>query len=192
MSIPQFITHYYLPETGPLKSLSDLSRGVEDPVFENFLQRHKHDPSYRRRYGKSYLKRRKVVEDRLRDAFILRGGKPKRQHPFYFVLGNSPWFKGLNEGQCEFRVNLSDLPPESVSITFPDSLITFTAEEKPYYNQVFLVNEIDKVVAEYGIPSTDQLWSYERYWEGDFELYIEVQVWEQPENIRGRKICNYS
>jgi hypothetical protein len=35
MKIPHFVTHYYLPETGPLRSLSDLSPDSNNPVLED-------------------------------------------------------------------------------------------------------------------------------------------------------------
>ncbi len=40
MKLPNFATHYYLPETGPFRSLSELPAGSEDPVFLDILTRH--------------------------------------------------------------------------------------------------------------------------------------------------------
>jgi len=183
MNTPRFITHYYLPESGPLRSLSDLQLETDNPIFESFLTRHKREPTYRRRFGREYLRNRRVIEDRLRDLFIARGGRPKRKHPFYFILGDSPWFKGLNHGHLELRIDISHLSAETTSITYPDSFIALTQTKRPYHNQVFLLNEIDDLINRHGMPSNDQLVPYERYWETDFELYIEVQLWDDPENI---------
>jgi hypothetical protein len=161
LNTPRFITHDYLPETGPLRSLSDLPLGADDSIFESFLTRHKCEPTCRRRFGREYLRYRREVEDRLRELFISRGGKPKRKHPFYFILGDSPWFKGLNDGHLELRINISALSPELTSVTYPDSFIALTQTEKPYHNQVFLLNEIDDLVMRHGIPSNDHLVPYE-------------------------------
>ena len=180
---PTFITHYYLPETGPLRSLSDLREGADDPVFLKFLTRYQRDPTYRRRYGRDYLIRRREVEERLRKLFIARGGKPARQHPFYFTLGASAWFRDLNAGQMELRLNLVDLDPATTSITYPDSFIALTQASKPYHNQVFLLGEIQQINRKYNLPANDHLVPYERYWETEFELYVEVQIWEEPEAI---------
>src|SRR5690348_7834488 len=123
MHQPNFATHYYLAENGPFLSLSDLPLGSEDPVFLDLLTRHKRDPTYRRRYGREYIRTRRTVEAKLRELFIARGGKPRRQSPFYLVLGESPWFRNLNANQGEIRIALSELNPETTSLTYPDSFI---------------------------------------------------------------------
>lgn len=183
VELSKFATHYYLPEVGPFRSLSELSAGSEDPVFLNLLTRHERDPGYRRRYGRNYIAVRREVEVRLRELFIARGGKPRRRHPFYLVLGESPWFRDLNADHRELRIPLSQLDPEVTSLTFPDSFVALTRDDKPYYNQVFLLSEIDELVARFGVPENDQMVPYERYWETEFELYIEVQLWDVPPMI---------
>lgn len=82
MKISQFATHYYLRETGPFRSLSELSAGSEDPVFLDLLTRHERDPGYRRRYGKNYIAVRREVEARLRELFIARGESRVDTIPF--------------------------------------------------------------------------------------------------------------
>ncbi|MBZ0331907.1 hypothetical protein KZO25_16440 [Halomonas sp. ANAO-440] len=185
MRLPQFASHYYLRETGPFRSLSELPAGSEDPVFLDILTRHQRDPGYRRRYGRNYIGVRREVEDRLRELFIARGGKPRRRHPFYLVLGESPWFRDLNVDHSELRIPLSALDPEVTSLTYPDSFIALTRDDKPYHNQVFLLSEIDELVTRFGIPENDRVVPYERYWESDFELYIEVQLWDDPPGFNG-------
>ena len=182
--LPDFATHYYLRETGPFRSLSELPAGSEDPVFQDILTRHQRDPGYRRRYGRNYIGVRREVEARLRELFVARGGKPRRDHPFYLVLGESPWFRDLNANQGELRIPLSELDPEVTSLTYPDSFIALTRDDKPYYNQVFLLNEVSRLVTRFGIPENDHEIPYERYWETDFELYIEVQLWDTPPNFK--------
>lgn len=178
--LPDFATHYYLRETGPFRSLSELPAGSEDPVFLDLLTRHQREPGYQRRYGRNYIGVRRKVEARLRELFVARGGKPRRDHPFYLVLGESPWFRDLNANQGELRILLSELDPEVTSLTYPDSFIALTRDDKPYYNQIFLLNEVSRIVTCFGIPANDHLIPYERYWETDFELYIEVQLWDTP------------
>jgi hypothetical protein len=174
---PSFATHYYLAENGPFKSLSDLAAGADDPVFLELLTRYQRDPSYRRRFGREYIQKRRAIEERVRQLFIAKGGKPRRSSPIYFTLGESRWFRELNAGHQEIRVNLLDLDPETTSITFPDSFVAMTREDKPYFNQVFLLNEIPEIVKRFGMPANDRLLPYDRYWETDFEVYIELQVW---------------
>lgn len=180
MRLPKFATHYYLREIGPFRSLSELSVGSEDPVFLDFLTRHRRDPGYRRRYGRNYIGVRREVETRLRELFIARGGKPRRRYPFYLVLGESPWFRDLNANQSELKIPLSQLDPNVTSLTYPDSFIALTRDDKPYYNQVFMLSEVSELVTRFGVPENDHMVPYERYWETDFELYIEVQLWDVP------------
>ena len=175
---PDFISHYHLPDRPPFLSLSDLEGGIDDQIFQNMLNRHKWDENYNRRFGLDYLKTRVSVENKLRDLFIRRGGKPKRQYPIYFVLGESKWFQHLNTGHRVIQIPISELPNKSVSVTFPDSYITMTNSKKPYYEKVYFISEIQDFLSEYGIPKDEVPKTYEKYWEGDLEKYYEVQVWD--------------
>lgn len=60
------------------------------------------------------------------------------------------------------------------SLTYPDSFIALTRDDKPYYNQVFMLSEVSELITRFGVPAKDHVVPYERYWETDFELYIEV------------------
>lgn len=176
VEIPDFITHYCLPDRQPFLSLSNLAAGEEEAVFEKLRNRHKHDSSYRRRYGTDYLRKRQKIESKLRYLFIGRGGKPVRKNPFYFVLGESKWFENLNKGHLPLKIEIDSLSPETTSFTFPDSYISLYSDDKPYHGQVFLLYEIENVVSRYGLPKDNIPPSYQRYWEGDFEKYIEFQI----------------
>ena len=105
MILPDYITHYYLAEHQPFLSLSELNPKEYSSVFDELLNRHKTDPDYHRRYGRNYINKRKTIEDTLRSHFVKRGGKPTRKYPFYFVLGESLWFKHLNQNHFEALVN---------------------------------------------------------------------------------------
>ncbi len=96
------------------------------------------------------------------------------------MLGESPWFRDLNASHSELRIPLSQLDPEVTSLTFPDSFIALTRDDKPYYNQVFLLSEVSELFTRFSILGKEPEVPYERYWESDFELYIEVQLWDIP------------
>lgn len=178
MKIPDFITHYYLAERQPFLTLSELEMGESNPIFEELQSRHKKDAKYHRRYGKNYIHTRKQIEDTLRRIFIERGGKPIRKYPFYFVLGESIWFKNLIKEQKEVRIKLCDLNPATTSFTFPDSYVALSRNEKPFHGKVFLLHELENFIIEYGMPVDDDSLNYQRYWEGNFEKYIEFKIWE--------------
>lgn len=172
------IYHYYLPDRAPFLSLSELKDGEENPIFKKLLTRHKHINGYNRRFGTNYLKTRKAVEEKLRCKFIERGGMPKRMFPIYFTLGKSAWFENFNAEHQIIEIPISELPLASVSITFPDSYITMTDQTKPYYEKVYFINEIEALTSKYGLAKDHAPNTYKRYWEGDFEHYYEVQVWD--------------
>lgn len=178
MEIPSFITHYYLADRQPFLTLSELKEGQDSPVFQNLQTLHQTDLGYQRRYGQNYLDTRKKIENNLRCLFIECGGKPIRKYPFYFVLGHSTWFKHLIKGQLEIRIQICDLNPATTSFTYPDSYIALSNSEKPYHGKVFLLHELESVIQKYGIPIDDISLNYQRYWEGNFEKYIEFQIWE--------------
>lgn len=178
MEIPNFITHYHLAERQPFLTLSELEMGQNDPIFKELQTRHNKDNEYHRRYGKNYIHTRKEIEDTLRRLFIERGGKPIRKYPFYFVLGESIWFKNLIKEQSEVRIQLCDLNPATTSFTFPDSYVALSRNEKPFHGKVFLLHELEGFIEKYGMPVDDDSLNYQRYWEGDFEKYIEFQIWE--------------
>ncbi len=176
--IPCFATHYHLLNRQPFLSLSDLDGNAEHPVFLEMLSKHRDDPGYRRRYGKEYLQTRRRCEEKLRGLFESRGGVPQRRSPYYLVLGESDWFLNLNQGHRALQIPLAELSPQTTSVTFPDSFLAMTAMNKPYYERVFLLNEVAEVVEEYGYRNEPSPADYARYWEGAFEHYIEIQVWE--------------
>lgn len=186
MNIPAFATHYFLPEKGPFRSLSDIPLGDEDPVFRELLIRHTVDAQYRRRFGADYLRKRRAIESELRGLFINRGGVPIRHAPYYLTLGESRWFKGLNDQHKELRIELVKLNPKTTSVTFPDSFVSMTRQDKPYYRKVYFLHELPHVVETYGFPRDDAEVTYEEYWRTDFEVYVELQIWEEidHESIR--------
>ena len=175
---PSFITHYHLADRPPFLTLSDLENGSDSPIFHELRNRHKYNAGYQRRYGINYIDTRRKIENDLLRLFIERGGKPIRKYPFYFVLGSSIWFKYLVKDHLEVRIQIRDLDPATTSFTFPDSYVALSNNKKPYHGKVFLLHELKNFIEEYGIPDNDASFNYERYWEGDFEKYIEVQIWE--------------
>jgi hypothetical protein len=61
--------------------------------------------------------------------------------------------------------------------------MTVSRPDKPYYKKVFFLSEITQIVNKFGFPKNDDFVPYDKYWETDFELYIEIQVWAAPESL---------
>lgn len=117
--------------------------------------------------------------------FVAAGGQPERFAPHYFVLGESPWYRGLAEDMAQAQLPLSALPPAQTSITYPDS---FTAmrfgaqfgigcELRPYHGRVFLLGELPGLVEQFGIPDPSRDGDYHAWASWPAEAYIEVQLW---------------
>lgn len=181
--LPEVVTHYYLAGR-PFLSLSELSDAELDAVLADLSvlrdARRQHRP-----FGPRYMHLRRLTEARLRELFIAGGGQPERSAPHYFVLGESPWYRGLAANMAQAQLPLSALPPTQASITYPDS---FTAmgfgaqfgighEPTPYHGRVFLLGELPCLVERFGIP--DPAWDgdYQAWSTWPAEAYIEVQLW---------------
>lgn len=183
-AVPDFITHYYRPDRRPFMNLSDLDEHQLATVLAD-LQHNEASGLSHRRFGPQYMRLRRATEQLLRDRFIERGGRPSRHSPHYFVLGESPWFRGLYEDAAEIRLALAALPSDQVSVTYPDSvtsmgLLAQFGIELPlraHHGTVFRVEELDDVITRYGLPNGPKPDSYDGHQSEEFEHYIEVQVW---------------
>ena len=128
---------------------------------------------------------RRKTEERLKGLFVLAGGKPERDVPHYFVLGDSCWFKHICPNTDEVKLLLADIPSESLSFTYPDSFVAMEfvrdyglpCEPRPYHGKVFRIEELEDIVAAYGFPKDDESREYGNYANEEFEKFIEVQIW---------------
>ena len=110
--------------------------------------------------------------------FVMRGGKPIRQSPLYFVFGDSPHWERLSDNAL--RVPLSSFHPDIISFTFSDSFYTFSdttlrgipIPATPHRCTVYMKQELFRIIDELGLPR-----GYSNPDE-EFELYIEAQVWD--------------
>ncbi|HKW95632.1 MAG TPA: hypothetical protein VJX92_27340 [Methylomirabilota bacterium] len=182
--VPAFVTHYHLADKQPFLNLSDLAEAELAAVMQDLEQRRALS-GLKRVFGPRYMRLRRLTEDRLHELFLQAGGLPKRKAPHYFVLGSSEWYRGLAPDTREVVLRLEDLPSEVMSFTYPDS---FTAmafgpqfgiplQARPYHKQVFRLEQLKDVVAQYGLPADATEDGYEGYAYRPFEKYIEVQVW---------------
>jgi hypothetical protein len=181
--LPDFVTHYYLPDRRPFLSLSELDESGVAAVNREMAALRAAGRQLRP-FGPRYMAWRRLTEARLRDLFVARGGQPRRAAPHYFVLGESPWFASLATGMRSIRVPLEALPPAVTSATYPDS---FTAmgygpgfgvphEPRPYHGRVFLLDELDDLASTHGRTTLLDDASHDwRQWSVD--AYIEVQLW---------------
>jgi hypothetical protein len=179
--LPDYITHYHLPDRAPFLNLSDL----DDDRLAAVLSELATTGGSQRRFGPAYMRLRRGTERLLRERFLERGGRPIRQSPHYFVLGESAWFRGLYRDAREVRLRLVDLPADQVSFTIPDSITSMgllarlghAQPIRPHHGAAFRLDELAEVVERYGRPDSPAPASYDGHQLEEFEHYVEVQVW---------------
>lgn len=168
---PEYIVHYYEAESGPFRSLSDLGSEEAEAILAKIRAEGVVFASQR---NAEYFSVRRMLEERVRQLFIAKGGKPKRLHPHYFVLGHCDWVKSWFRTGRAVEILLRNVDPQAISLTYGDSFPAMRFQDgKPYRSQVYALAELPDLTERYGLP---QIWNPEgRYGP---ERYIEAQVWD--------------
>jgi hypothetical protein len=108
--LPEFVTHYYLAGRRPFLSLSELSDAELAEVLAD-LRALRQAGKQQRPFGPRHIELRCRTEAQMRELFAAADGDLERPAPYYFVLGDSPWFEGLAENMARVQLSLSALPP---------------------------------------------------------------------------------
>jgi hypothetical protein len=178
------LTYYFKKGTVPFRTLSDLP---EAEAIQLMKAQYTDDPvGGRFRDPEVHLRDRRLTEDWLLEAFILKGGEPIERHPIYFVLGFYQEFEAVRE---QYQLNLVKVPlstisEKQISFTFFDSMYSYrlgrdkTPEyyQERFHGKVFTKAEILSIVME-------KQESGETWWWGripkDYFPMIEAQVWDR-------------
>lgn len=182
--VPAFATHYFVTGRQPFLNLSDLGAHELEAVLDQLNEERDAGRSHRV-FGSKYMELRRRTEAKMRRLFVDRGGHVERDSPHYFVLGESAWFAALSPSMQSVRVDLVDLPSQSTSVTYPDSFVSMRCGidfglpdfEQPYHEQVFSLDELPGLVADYGLPDDEADGDYQGYEFRKLEKFIEIQVW---------------
>jgi hypothetical protein len=185
---PRFVTHYYRRSRRPFLNLSDLEAGEAERVMLELIDERRRGLQHRP-FGRKYREMRLVAEQRLRTMFIALGGQPERRAPHYFVLGRSPWFRGLAVDMAEIRLPIASLPPDQTTVSWGDSFdVTGVTRDfglsyapQPYHGQLFRLRDVPALIDRYGLlaaPADD----YDSLAGGlaqavAAEAFVEVQLW---------------
>jgi len=188
MEIPDFICHYYEYERGPLQSVSTLETEMARGIIKQIALQ---DEGFSKHRPAAYIDWRIDVENWLREGFEKKGGRPKRKHPHYFTLGPCDWLLSWYKNGKVLHKELKDIDSLQISITYPDSMVSYQLhqyyllknnphfkehEHREYHGKVFLLNELEQLISDYGIPK-GALKDGKPV--SPFEMYIEVQVWDE-------------
>ncbi len=163
--------HYYERDLGPFQNLSDLPDEEAEEVMHRLRERGDVFASQR---STDYLRVRWGLEERARELFTRKGGRPVRARPHYMTLGSCPWlFDWYRQGQ-ELVIGLDQVDAAAISFTYGDLFPAMRlAGQRPYWGQVYTLEEIRAVIEEYGLP---QEWNVDGT--GGPERYVEAQIWD--------------
>ncbi|NMH88490.1 hypothetical protein [Flavivirga algicola] len=177
MDIPEFLYHYYEIEQGPFLNITQ-NKLEEAKKIQNNIS-----VGFNSKRPSNYVELRFALEKRLREGFIAKGGKPKSSSPSYFTLGKCEWMQSCYANPGVVKIPLTNIKPEQISFTYPDSMVSFQFYDEPKLakyrkacnGQIYLLDEIQKLLNQYGIPSKDKWSSQENL---KYDRYIEAQVWD--------------
>ena len=175
--IPDYLYHYYEISNGPFQNITQVGFEKAIEIQSKILE------GWNSKRPPNYIELRFALERKLKDQFISKGGKPNRDAPFYFTLGECEWVKSWYISPGVIKIHLSDLNPEHISFTYPDSMVSFQFHDEPKLatyrknenGKVFLLNEIGEVINKHGVP-TEEKWNFQE--EMKYDRYIEAQVWD--------------
>lgn len=173
------IGHWYLKDLGgPFRNILDCESQEREQIATKMKERY--DRSY---FHEEYLTGRDEVEKTLYSRFKDRGGIPQSTRPVYFFLGENPSeliYSRRDEYDFKF-FRIADIPSELISFTYPGSIASIQIAEQEtalefrssYHGKIYLKEEIEEVVAEFGMPGIDFIPTGSR----QHDVLVEAQIW---------------
>ncbi|SDS73063.1 hypothetical protein SAMN05444162_2139 [Paenibacillaceae bacterium GAS479] len=166
-----FLYHYYESENGPFKNLSALPYIESQKVLDNLRQE---GAVFASKRSDEYLKLRRELEERARNVFMSKGGRPIKFYPHYMTYGKCDWLKQWYKNGEELKIDINEFDPKTVSFTYGDLFPTMRyMDGKSYRGMIYTKDEIMKLIEKYGWP---QEWNKDG--NNGPERYIEVQIWD--------------
>ena len=177
-----FLYHYYEKNLGPFMSLTALPFETAREV----LYAKKAAGTFGNPDVAVFLHNRYSQERRLREAFISKGGKPKRAFPIYMTLSEHRQWESAYEEAAVIKIPLQEFARESVSFTYGDSFAIFNSSlfgEEEYWNKVYFADEIVEMVTRLGFPPYVDYDFKRAVYPTDKHInhhlkYVEAHVWD--------------
>jgi len=147
-----FLYHYFEKSKGPLLSLSALPLNKATMIQNKIISERK---TFAAQRNERYLPRRKELERLVYSLFIEKGGKPEKETPHYFVIGECPWLMTWYEQADFIKIPIEEFDVQTVSFTYGDTFPTFSPNVNDgleYRKKVYTYEEIIKVIEKYGMP----------------------------------------
>lgn len=166
-----YFYHYFEKSVGPFINLSEIDIKKATAIQNNLKG------VFASRRNSEYLIRRKYLEQLVRGLFIKKGGKPKRQTPYYMTVGKCDWLMTWYKEAEFIRIPSSEFNKSTISFTYGDMFPTFSdkvTDNLEYRKNVYTYDEIIYIIEKYGMPQDK--------WDGSIfaqPAYVEVQVWDE-------------
>lgn len=145
-----FLYHYYEHDRGPFKNLSSLSLEAGEEVLR---QLRLDADVFASKRSDDYLKVRRDLENRARNLFIAKGGKPRQQYPHYMTLGECKWIQEWYRDGKVLRIDLEKFSSETISFSYGDLFPTMRYKDsQEYRGQIYTKSEIMDLIKRYGLP----------------------------------------
>lgn len=78
MTIPKSLFHYYELDNGPFRNITEYGFEKAEIIQKQIIE------GWNSKRPENYVSLRFSLEKRIREQFILKGGKPNRNDPFLF------------------------------------------------------------------------------------------------------------
>ena len=177
-----YLYHYFEKSKGPLLSLSALPMEKAVGIQSCIVSENK---TFAANRNEKYLPRRKELEGLVYKLFVEKGGKPEKETPHYFVIGECPWLATWYEEADFIKIPVSDFDLQTVSFTYGDTFPTFSpnvTDGMEYRSTVYTFEEILKIIGKYGMPQ--EKWDKSVFAQ---PCYVEAQVLSDEPALRYKR-----
>ena len=177
-----FLYHYFEKSKGSLLSLSALPQNEADSIQNRLVLENK---TFAAQRNERYLPRRKELEQIVHKLFVEKGGKPEKDTPHYFVIGECPWLATWYEQADYIKIPIKEFDLQTVSFTYGDTFPTFSpsvTDGMEYRNTVYTYEEALMLIEKYGMPQDK--WDNPVFAQ---PCYVEAQVWSDEPVLRYKK-----
>ena len=121
--IPASLLHFYMNPDGPFRSISELSEPEAIRIMDQMTEANTwHPPRFAPGRRERYMKARRRSEQRLHAAFLEKGGRPQRRHPYY-LIPETPGVEAFWPSAGKVRVPVNEISSDAISFTYLDSMV---------------------------------------------------------------------
>ena len=170
---PLIITHYYVRGTDPWQNIMLLPEAEAFRKAAELAAAHEGMESFGRFADfVHYYPLRKAADEWVRKEFIRLGGRPRLEHPYSFVLGESNYLKKWFSQGDSLQIPLDRVPEDQVSFTLGDSCAKLSRGDAL---EVLTKQMLLEKLRAFGDSVEKLIQSIAPYG------YVEVQLWFRPE-----------